>query len=205
MIEIRPAQLSDVATIKRLTLETADLGIPENRDIANETVRAEAEHHLGSLDRLIYRRREAAVLVAVDHAKDDEVVGFLILEFNQIEETTGERQSFIYNMAVDSRYYGKYVGHKLVWEAAKVSYERGFRYMTSRVTASNERALLSAIKLGFEIERYQLTLACGPEGRAKMPGRPMSERGHAVSRLVRDRKRRLRKERENQPSGDETS
>jgi len=186
MIEIRPATLQDVSTIKRLTFESADLGIPANRDIPNETVRACAEHFLGDLDRLIYRKRQAAVLVAVDR---DAVVGFLILEFNQIEETTGETQSFIHNMAVDRNYFGKYVGHKLVWEAARVSYQHGCRYMASRVTASNERALLSAIKLGFEVERYQLTLACGPEGRAQMPGRPMSERAHAISRLLQKRKR----------------
>jgi len=202
MIEIRPATLQDVPTIKRLTLECADLGIPDNRDIPNETVRASAEQFLGDLDRLIYRRRQAAVLVAVDRAKADAVVGFLILEFNQIEETTGESQSFIYNMAVEPAYFGKYVGHKLVWEAAKISHQHGFRYMTSRVTASNERALLSAIKLGFEIERYQLTLACGPEGRARMPGRPMSERGHAVSRLLRKRKRRPPSDDSNLPSGE---
>ncbi|MBT9584769.1 GNAT family N-acetyltransferase [bacterium] len=203
MIEVRPAQLRDVADIKRLTLASADLGIPANRDISNEAVRSSALEHLEGLDRLIYRRRQAAVLVAVDNAKEGAVVGFLILEFNQVEETTGESQSFIYNMAVEPDYYGKYVGHKLVWEAAKVSHQHGFRYMTSRVTASNERALLSAIKLGFEIERYQLTLACGPEGRVPMPGRPMSERGHAVSRLLRKRKPGTQRDCQNQPSGEQ--
>ncbi len=202
MIEIRPAELADLPVIKRLTLECSDLGIPANRDISNEAVRAAAQEHLAGLDRLLYRRRQAAVLVAVDRARSDTVVGFLILEFDQIEEATGERQSFIYNLAVESSYFGKYVGHKLVWEAAKVSYERGFRYMTSRVTASNERALLSAIKLGFEIERYQLTLACGPEGRVSMPGRKMSERGHAVSRLLRQRKGRAQRDAQNQTSGE---
>lgn len=202
MIEIRLATLQDVPTIKRLTLECADLGIPANRDIENNTVRATAELFLAELDRLIYRRRQAAVLVAVDRAKEDVVIGFLILEFNQIEESTGESQSFIHNMAVESGYLGKYVGHKLVWEAAKISHQHGFRYMSSRVTASNERALLSAIKLGFEIERYQLTLACGPEGRTQMPGRPMSERGHAVSRLLRQRKRRPPSDDSNLPSGE---
>lgn len=202
MIEIRPAQLADLPVIKRLTLECADLGIPANRDISNEAVRASAEEHLAGLDRLLYRRRQAAVLVAVDREASDAVVGFIILEFDQIEETTGEKQSFIYNLAVESSYFGKYVGHKLVWEAAKVSYERGFRYMTSRVTASNERALLSAIKLGFEIERYQLTLACGPEGRVAMPGRKMSERGHAVSRLLRKRKGGAQRDTPNQTSGE---
>lgn len=199
MIEIRPARLGDLPHIKRLTLEMAPLGIPAQRDISNEEVQSKALPFLDDLERMLFRRREAAVLVAVE---GERVVGFLILEFNHVEETTGEKQSFIYNMAVDSDYWGKYVGHKLVWEAARVSHQHGFRYMTSRVTASNERALLSAVKLGFEIERYQLTLACGPEGREKMPGRPMTERGHAVSRMLRARQRRERQKTKDQGSGE---
>ncbi len=193
MIEIRRAQLGDIPTIKKLSLEVAELAIPANRDVPNAQVREVAQAALQGLDRLLFKRREVAMLVACDPDAGGRVVGFIFLEFNHIEETTGEAQSFINNLCVEDEYLGKYIGHKLVWEAAKLSYERGFRYMTSRITASNERALLSAIKLGFEIERYQLTLACGPEGRARMPGRPMAERSHEISRLLRTRNRRKKK------------
>jgi hypothetical protein len=91
---------------------------------------------------------------------------------------------------VDSAYWGRYVGHLLVREAAKVSAQRGFRYMTAKVTAANERTIMSCLQVGFEIERYQLTMACSLDGPAKMPERPLHERGHAVSRLLRKSQRR---------------
>lgn len=191
MIEIRRAQLGDVDFIRRLSLEMVGQGIPEGRDIPTETVQEMAHQSLQELEHWILSKRDFAILVALDQGTP---VGFIILEFHHVEESTGEKQSFIFNLAVDSKAWGKYVGHKLVWEAAKISHQRGYRYMTSKVTASNQRALLSAIKLGFEIERYQLTIACGPEGPAHMPGRPMSERSHAISRLLRTRKRKLSQE-----------
>lgn len=192
-IEIRLARLEDAPAIRRLTLETAEMGIPAHRDISNEQVQAVAEEGLKTLDRLIFQRRQSAVLVAVD-TQSQQVVGFLILDFHDVEESTGEAQTFIHNLAVDPAYLGKWVGHRLVWRAAQITHERGLRYMSSRITVSNERALLSAIKMGFEVERVQLTMACGPEGRARMPGRPMAERGHFVDRLLRERRRQRKLE-----------
>ena len=188
MIEIRRARRGDLEFILEQSLEAVVYGIPEGRDIPNEVVVETARKNLEELESWLMRKGEFAILVAEDKQKGC-LAGFLILEFNKVEESTGEAQSFIYNLVVASDYFGRYVGHNLVRAAAKLSYERGYRYMTSKVTATNERTLLSALKLGFEIERYQLTMACGPEGPAKLPGRPMHQRGHAISRLLRQRKR----------------
>lgn len=190
MIAIRRAGLRDQEFIRQLTVDQIAQGVPESRDIPNETVIEMARQGLAELDQWIVRKRDFAILIA-DDSETDKSVGFLILEFNHIEEATGEKQTYIFNMAVQADYWGKYVGHQMVAEAARISNQRGYRYMTSKVSASNERALLSAIKLGFEIERYQLTMACGPEGPVRMPGRPMAARGHAVSRLLTTRKRKL--------------
>ena len=200
MIHIRRAQLADCEYIRRLSLEMVGQGIPEGRDVPGQTVVDTCKEGLQDLEKWIFSKRECAILVALEN---DERLGFIIVEFQHVEESTGEKQSYIFNLAVESKAWGKYVGHQLVREAAKVSHQRGYRYMTSKVTASNERALLSAIKLGFEIERYQLTMACGPEGPARMPGRPMAERSHAISRLLRTRKRKLSKQQE-QESGETT-
>lgn len=196
MIAIRRARLGDAAFIRELSAQAALLGIPEGRDISNEQVLETAMASLKELEQWILRKRDFAILVAEDPDKDRQPVGFLILEFHYVEESTGEIQSHIYNLSVLPSYWGRWVGHELVREAARITHQRGYRYMTSKVTASNERALLSAIKLGFEIERYQLTMACGPGGIERMPGRPMSERGHAVSRLLRTRQRKLSKQQE---------
>jgi len=199
MIEIRRARLADVATIRRLSLESVADGIPEGRDITPEQVVASASEHLVDLEVLLQKRREVAILVACD---EKVTVGFLILEFGHVEDSTGESQSFIHNMAVQTAYRGRYVTHKLVYEASRLSFERGFRYMTSKVTASNERALITAVKMGFEIERYQLTMACGPEGPVKMPGRPMHQRGQAVQTMLSLRKRNRSQSASNPQSGD---
>jgi len=196
MIEIRRAGLADCAFIRQLSMEMVGQGIPENRDIPTETVRQRCQEGLAELEQWISRKREFAILVAVDTEKDNDRAGFIIIEFNHQEESTGEKQSYIFNLAVRADYWGKWAGHRLVWEAAKVSHQRGYRYMTSKVTASNERALLSAVKMGFEIERYQLTIACGPEGRARMPGRPFAERDHAVTRMLKARKKKLKQQQE---------
>ena len=70
-----------------------------------------------------------------------------------------------------------------------VTHQQGYRFMSANVSASNERSLLSAIKLGFDVERIGLVMACDATGIAKMPGRPAVARGHAVDRAARLRRR----------------
>lgn len=182
MIEIRRARPSDLPGIRRLTLETAAYSIPEGRDIPNQVVVERAGQPLEGLADALRRPRDVAVVVATE---GEELVGFLILEFNHLEETTGEKQSYIYNLVVDPRHWGIYLGQRLVLEAARLTHRRGYRYMTARVSACNERTLLPALKMGFEIERYQLVMACGPEGPQPMTGRAPEERAYALSRLRR--------------------
>lgn len=188
MIEIRRAQASDLPFIAGLTLETCDQSIPEGRDISNEAVRARVGQKLDAeLEAMLARKREVAMLVAVE---GNEPIGFLILELNLVEETTGERQTHIFNMAVRSDSLGKRVDRALVREAAQITHRRGCRFMTGRITATNERALQAALMQGFELERCQVVMACGPEGPEPLPGRPADQRAHATSRLLRRIERR---------------
>lgn len=187
MLKVRRAKRDDLPFIKELTLETVDQGISVFRDIPNEKVREAASERLDDLDLMLRRRGDFAILVATD---GEERAGFLILEFRDIEETTGEQQSLVFNLAVSPKFLGKRVDRILVAEAARVSHQRGYRFMTARITASNERALLAALKQGFEIERYQITMACGPEGPQPLPGRTPEQRAHDLSRLYRQRKMR---------------
>jgi ribosomal protein S18 acetylase RimI-like enzyme len=192
-LEIRRATLADVSFIRRLALESAVYTIPDRRDIANETVVERAAKSLENLEIIIHRRREAAVLVALDRPRERRA-GYLILEFNRLEESTGERQAHLYDMAVEQDYMGRFVAHNLVREAARVSHAQGYRYMSATVSASNQRALLSAVKVGFEVERIGLIMACDAGGVAPMPGRPPEQRGHKVDRAKRQSRRRMRRE-----------
>lgn len=189
-IVIRRATLGDVGFIRRLALESAAYSIPEGRDISVDMVRARAREALRNLEILVHRRREAAILVAVDAEEEGRPVGYLILEFNHVEETTGETQSHIYDLAVEQDHMGRFVPHRLCWEAARISHEHGYRYMSGTVSATNQRALMTALKMGFDVERIGIVMACGPEGPARMPGRPVRERAHEINRSVRRQQRR---------------
>ena len=182
MITVRRGRLSDVPFIRQLSLDSSLFGIPARRDASNAQVQEAALPYLQEIEQWIYRKQDMAVLVA---EAEGQQVGFLVLEFNHVEETTGDRQTFINNLAVDPAWWGKYVVHHLVKAAAKLTGEKGYSYMTARVTASNQRTVTQALRLGFEIERYQIVMACGPEGIREMPGRPPEQQAHRLSREMR--------------------
>jgi GNAT superfamily N-acetyltransferase len=184
-LEVRRARRSDLAFIRELFLASLTESIPDRRDIANQVIRERAAQL--DLEDMLARRREFAFLVAV---KGESPAGFLILELNQIEETTGESQTLIYHLAVAPEHMGSRVDRALVTEAARVTHSRGCRYMIGRISASNRRAVLTALRQGFELERHQVVMACGPEGALPMPGRDPSERHHDVRRLAQKEKRR---------------
>ncbi len=186
-MKVRRAKREDLAFIRELTLETVDQGVSALRDISNDQVQIRAAQSLEELEHMFTRKRDHAFLIAESAG---EPVGFLILEYRDVEETTGELQTLIFNMAVTPSHLGKRVDRVLVREAAKLSHQRGYRYMTARVTASNERALLAALKQGFDIERYQLTMACGADGPLPLPGRSKEQRAHDLSRILRRRQMR---------------
>lgn len=195
MIAVRRARITDIPFIRRLTLETLEFGIPEERDISNKQVKINSLPFLQDLETFLHRKKDVAFLVAADDEKDDQPVGFLMLEFNHVEDSTGEPQTYVANLAVDPEYWGRYVVNLLVREAAKLSGQKGYKYMSSKISASNQRTVLQALRLGFQIERYQMTLACTPEGIVKMPGRPLSEKAHALSRSPEYRAKRVKKTR----------
>lgn len=189
-VTIRRAKLTDAPFIRSLALRSVVFGIPDGRDVSDDVVVERAEASLESLEVLLHRRREAAILVAVDASKQETPVGYLILHFNRSESSTGDAQSFIYDIAVEPAYMGTFVAHRMVREAARISHENGYRFMAATVSASNQRALLSAIKLGFDVERIGLVTACGPAGLEPMPGRTPQSRAHAVDRARRQSQRR---------------
>ncbi len=186
-MKVRRARRSDLPFIKELLVESLTESIPDLRDIPGQAIRERAETEL-DVEAMLANRREFAFLMAVD---DDVPAGFLILELNQMEETTGETQTLIYHLAVAPAYLGLGVNRRLITEAAKLTHERGSRYMIGRISASNRRALLSALRQGFELERHQVVMACGPNGGESMPGRPPHERHHDIRRLAQKKKRRV--------------
>ncbi|MBI3926936.1 MAG: GNAT family N-acetyltransferase [Armatimonadetes bacterium] len=187
-IEVHRARLPDFPWIRRLAVRSAIYGIPHGRDIKNSQVQAVAQEHLKDLELTAGTGRNFLVLLALD-SDTDERLGYIMLDFDHVESSTGERQSLIYDLAVEPRHWGKQVVHRLVEAAARETAGRGLKYMVGEVTAGNRRTLVQALRLGFQVERYQIVMCCSPEGPVSMPGRTEEEKAHDVSR---DRRRAAR-------------
>lgn len=183
---VRRGRRADLPFINELLIESLTESIPDLRDIPNQAIRERASREI-DLEGMLARRREFAFLVALE---GETPAGFLILELNVIEETTGEAQTLIYHLAVAPEFLGRRVDRRLISEAAKLTHSRGCRYMIGRISASNRRAVLSALRQGFELERHQVVMACGPNGGEAMPGRDEAERHHDVRRLAQKKSRR---------------
>jgi len=69
---------------------------------------------------------------------------------------TGTRQSFIHDIAVRRKYWGRYVVQKLVRRAEEVTREHGMQFIAGSIAVHNERAIGVAKALGYEIERVQI-------------------------------------------------
>ena len=175
---VRPASAADIPWIRHLAVESAIYGVPEGRDRPNEEVRQCVLEGLKDLGAVL-ESEHLAVLVA---EAAERPLGYLVLRFGMIEPSTGDPQTYLVDMAVEKGAWGSNAAGALVRHAARLTAERGFRFMTAMVTAGNRRALLKAQRLGFEIERHALVMACGSEGPLPMPGRPEQEKGYGLSR-----------------------
>lgn len=174
---MRDATDKDLRFMRKLALESALHGIPYGRKVSNSAVRARIRESIA----MIKPGGDTLVLIAYrqDNSKP---VGYLILELDQIEGSTGDRQSMIYDLGVHPDYWGTPVVRHLVHEAAKRTAAAGLIYMIGEVSAHNDRTYLQALRLGFELERFQIVMACTEEGPAPMPGRPDSEKLYLQSR-----------------------
>lgn len=180
-IEIREARLEDIPWVRDLAVRSVVFGIPGGRDIPNAEVQAHVRRTLEDLEFTFRSDPSFRVLVATD-AATGERLGYLMLDLSHEEASTGERQSLIHDLAVEPAHWGRYVVHRLVRRAAQVTHAKGLRFMIGEVTADNRRTLVQALRLGFEVERHQIVMQCGPEGPLPMPGRPAEERAHDRSR-----------------------
>jgi GNAT superfamily N-acetyltransferase len=164
-ITIREATLSDVPFVRSLAADSVVWSIPHTRKVDTAQVREQCRANLERLE-LELHRDDFKILIASDDSRS-RPVGYLLLELNQIEPATGEKQAFIFDMAVRQDYWSQRVGHALVEAAASLAAARGLQYMTAQVTAANHRSLDPATgSLGFEIERHQIVRRLMPPGEA---------------------------------------
>lgn len=165
--------------------------VPHGRDVDHDLVKLAALSDFQAIS----EGAELVVLVAQNEAS--ERMGALLLQLDQISQTTGELQGQVYSLAIEPRFWGTPAADRLVHEAAKLTGQRGHRYLVGQVTADNKRMYLKAQRMGFELEAYEIVMACSLEGPVPMPGRAENLRAHDVSRTQRKllAKRRARKKR----------
>ena len=185
-IGIRDATDRDMRFVRRLALDSALHGVPYGRSISNSAIKARVRDSIAS----IVPTEDTLVLIAFDE-ESEKPMGYLILELYDIEDSTGERQSLIYDLAVHPKHWGTSAVRHLVNEAARRTAKAGLQYMIGEVSAHNDRTYLQALRLGFELERFQIVMSCSEEGPEPMPGRPESEKHYAQSRKKKRSRKRV--------------
>lgn len=184
-IGVRDASDADLRFMRKLALDSALHGIPYGRKVSNSAVKARIRESIAR----IVPDRDTIILIAYLE-ETSKPIGYLILELGELEGSTGEPQSMIYDLGVHPKYWGTPAVRHLVNEAARRTAKAGLDYMVGEVSAHNERTYLQALRLGFELERFQIVMACNEEGPAPMPGRPDSEKHYLQSR--KSKKSRIR-------------
>ncbi|MHC9538832.1 MAG: GNAT family N-acetyltransferase [Vulcanimicrobiota bacterium] len=155
-IEVRRAKKEDFPFIIELSGQVIQYGIPRIRDTDIETVKSHMARAYQNISKTYDSQNKFIILIAVDVEKNEQV-GFLTLIMDEVEGATGERQSFIHDLAVRKKYWGKYVVNKLMYQAEVETLARGLHIITGSISVNNMRAFGTATKaLGYELERYQI-------------------------------------------------
>jgi ribosomal protein S18 acetylase RimI-like enzyme len=155
-IEVRNAKKEDFPFIIELSGQVIHHGIPKVRDVNMETVKAHMALAYQNISKTYESQNKLVILIAVDLDRNERV-GFLTLVLDEIEGATGERQSFIHDLAVRKDCWGKYVVNKLMYQAEVETLKRGLHIITGSISVDNRRAFGTATKgLGYTLERYQI-------------------------------------------------
>jgi L-amino acid N-acyltransferase YncA len=155
---IRLATKRDMPFVRALAAHSLRYGIPEGRDVTPGEVAALIEKAYFGLETSYQPRADFMVLVAEDEGR---LVGYIILDFTQVEAATGEKQTFIVDLAVERTHWGKGTTHRLIEKASELTRARGMKYLVGHVSANNTRTLgIAQDALGFTIERHQIVKRC---------------------------------------------
>jgi ribosomal protein S18 acetylase RimI-like enzyme len=157
MIEIRRAEPGDLDFLQDLALKSFPFGAPDTR--TNSFVNASElarDAISGLFKNSLENDSHLEILIAQDTEEGDKA-GYLIVEYDHEDFLTGEKEAFIVDLAVERKFWGKYVVNRLIDAASLHAKERGLAYLVGIVSRSNMRALGTALKaLRFVIEKYQV-------------------------------------------------
>lgn len=178
-IAVREATESDFRFVRRLAPEAILHTVPYTRATPNSAVAARVRENFREMTE---SREEDTLFLIAYRVDNDRPMGYLVLQLDDVDGGTGDRQSNIFDLAVDPRYWGTPAVRHLVHEAARRTAQAGLSHMSGEITAHNQRTYLQALRLGFELERFQIVMGCSLDGPAPLPSRPESERAYQASR-----------------------
>lgn len=150
---IRLARPADAPALRALNDLCIVAGIPSTREATQAEVRAYAADAYEGMEEML---RQKAFVVLVEET-NQEITGYLMLDFGHVEPSTGEKQCFIVDLAVHPSKRGHFATHRLIKKASALAKARGLKYLVGVVSSSNERTLQLGLKgLDFQAERVQI-------------------------------------------------
>lgn len=150
---IRKGSIDDLPFVQKLAIEMAKCSIPPTRCATTEQLASNISKTISALKNELIKNPKLQLLIA--ETSYNQPIGYLILFLNHINDTTGETQAFVIDIAVLKEYWGKYVWRHLLKKAEIIAKDNGLNYIAGAVSINNPRALKTAQKfLGFQIERY---------------------------------------------------
>ncbi|MBS2040227.1 GNAT family N-acetyltransferase [bacterium] len=150
---IRMARAADVPALRELAELCIVSGIPASREASPEEVRAYAASAYQDMEQML--RQKGFVILVEEQNK--EITGYLMLDFEHVEASTGEKQCFIVDLAVHPGKRGHFATHRLIKKASALARARGLKYLVGMVSSSNDRTLQLGLKgLDFQVERVQV-------------------------------------------------
>jgi ribosomal protein S18 acetylase RimI-like enzyme len=176
-LDVRDALDSDLRFVRKLATESVVYTIPYGRTTPNSAVQARVRENLRDLK----PSSQLAVLVCF-RQDNQKPIGYLILQLDELDQGTGDRQSYIFDLAVEQRYWGTSAVRLLVHAAARRTAEAGLNMMAGEISAHNQRTYLQALRLGFELERFKIVMNCSENGPIPMPVRAEEQRAYQASR-----------------------
>ena len=152
-IKIRKAKITDVQNIIDLAAKVSHSSIPPTRTIDIKLVEQFRRNDLAALVTLL-ELPHIGIFIAED--EKNMFLGHLLGYTGDVESVTGERQGWIFDLAVKEAFRGRGVAKELVNHFTEFVKSAGLEYIGLLVTSENKEAVGLYTKLGFIEERKRM-------------------------------------------------
>lgn len=152
-IIVRKAKVSDVNNIIDLAVNVSHSSIPSTRTVDQKLVEQFRRNDLSALATLI-DLPHMGIYIAEDSR--GMFLGHILGYTGDVESVTGEKQGWIFDLAVKEAFRGRGVAKKLVNHFTEFVKSVGLKYIGLLVTSDNKEAVGLYEGLGFFEERKRM-------------------------------------------------